>query len=87
MSLSDLFTGSTFWIIFTVVIVAISIAASLILVRVIRNSYGSGNIKNGVTAQASGVIAVASVPKFQPGCAIWVKYDPNNLTRVTIDHS
>jgi hypothetical protein len=38
-------------------------------------------------AQASGVIAVASVPKYQPGCTIWVKYDPNNLTKVTIDHS
>jgi hypothetical protein len=38
-------------------------------------------------AQVIGVIAAASVPKFQPGCTIWVKYDPNNLTKVTIDHS
>jgi hypothetical protein len=249
MSLSDFFTGSTFWTIFTVFIIAISIVASIVFTRVIRNSYGSSNIKNGVTApatitrmwdtgttinenplvglelqvtplngapftveckqmvsrlqvgyfqpgqtvsvsydpakpkklhitevgaanagaagmagvqvaagipgmpvdatpaavelqlqqidaanqvlmatgqsapaqvtsymdwnvhvngenpavtlllqinppgkppfmaQASGVIAVASVPKFQPGCTIWVKYDPNNLTKVTIDHS
>jgi hypothetical protein len=38
-------------------------------------------------AQVIGVIAAASIPKYQPGCTIWVKYDPNNLTKVTIDHS
>jgi hypothetical protein len=38
-------------------------------------------------AEASGVISVASVPRFQPGKSIWVKYDPNNLTQVTVDHS
>ncbi len=38
-------------------------------------------------AEASGVIAAVSVPKYQPGCTIWVKYDPNNLTKVTINHS
>ncbi|RPI23372.1 MAG: hypothetical protein EHM70_22595 [Chloroflexota bacterium] len=43
--------------------------------------------KPAFMAQASGIISVSSVPKFQPGCTIWVKYDPTNLTRVTIDHS
>lgn len=38
-------------------------------------------------AETSGVIAAASISKYQPGCTIWVKYDPNNLTRVAIDHS
>ncbi len=38
-------------------------------------------------AQASGVIVASSVPRYQVGSTIWVKYDPNNLTRVTIDHS
>jgi hypothetical protein len=38
-------------------------------------------------AEASGLISVTSVPKYQPGKTIWVKYDPNNLTKVSIDHS
>jgi len=38
-------------------------------------------------AEASGFISVASVHKFQPGKTIYVKYDPNNLTQVAIDHS
>jgi hypothetical protein len=38
-------------------------------------------------AEASGLISVASVHKFQPGKTIYVKYDPNNLTQVAIDHS
>jgi hypothetical protein len=38
-------------------------------------------------AQASGVIGAVAISKYQPGCSVWVKYDPNNLTRVTLDHS
>jgi hypothetical protein len=38
-------------------------------------------------AQAQGVIAEQSVPKFQPGAVIAVRYDPNNVTRVSIEHS
>jgi len=38
-------------------------------------------------AEVSGVISVSSVPRFQPGRTIWVKYDPNDLTRVAIEHS
>ena len=38
-------------------------------------------------AQAQGVISSVSVPKFQPGQLITVRYDPNDLTRVTIEHS
>jgi len=38
-------------------------------------------------AEASGFISVASVPKFQPGKTIYVKFDPYNLTQVAIDHS
>jgi hypothetical protein len=38
-------------------------------------------------AEAIGVIAQASVPKFQPGKMVFVKFDPNELTKVTLDHS
>jgi len=38
-------------------------------------------------AEASGGIAVSSVPRFQPGRTIWVKYDPADPTQVAIDHS
>ncbi len=38
-------------------------------------------------AQAQGVIAEQSVPRFQPGATITVRYDPNNITRVSIEHS
>ncbi len=37
--------------------------------------------------QATGVIAEVSVPKYQVGCDIFVKYDPRDKTRVAIDHS
>lgn len=37
--------------------------------------------------QATGVIAEASVPKYQVGREIFVKYDPNDKTRVALDHS
>jgi len=38
-------------------------------------------------ASAKGVVKDTSVPKFQPGKEIWVKYDPENHSKVTIDHS
>ncbi len=38
-------------------------------------------------ATVKGVIQEASVPKYQPGHEIYVKYDPNDLTKVTMDHS
>lgn len=34
-----------------------------------------------------GVIMEQSVPKFQPGEEIFVKFDPNDTTKVTIEHS
>jgi hypothetical protein len=38
-------------------------------------------------AQAEGVISEQSVQKFQPGEEIFVKFDPNDTSKVTIDHS
>ncbi len=38
-------------------------------------------------AQAQGVIAEQSVPKFQPGSLITVRYDPTNIARVSVEHS
>jgi len=38
-------------------------------------------------AQTNGVIAEASIPKYQPGREIFVKYDANDNTRVSLDHS
>ncbi len=38
-------------------------------------------------AQTTGVIMETSVPKYQPGKEIFVKYDPNDKSRVSIDHS
>jgi hypothetical protein len=38
-------------------------------------------------AQATCVVAEASVEKFQPGNLIKVKYDPEDLTRVAVVHS
>jgi hypothetical protein len=38
-------------------------------------------------ATTTGVIGEAAVPKYQPGQQIWVKYDPNDLTKVALDHS
>ncbi|HEX5037928.1 MAG TPA: hypothetical protein VFX30_12285 [bacterium] len=37
--------------------------------------------------RAQGVIAEASVPKYQPGKSIYVKFDPADTTRVAIDRS
>ncbi len=33
------------------------------------------------------VILESSIPKYQPGKIIFVKYDPNDLTKITVDHS
>jgi len=38
-------------------------------------------------AGAKGVIKETSVPKYQPGKEIWVKYDSEDHSKVTIDHS
>jgi hypothetical protein len=38
-------------------------------------------------AEAIGVIAQASIPKYQPDQMVFVKFDPNNITKVTLDHS
>jgi len=38
-------------------------------------------------AQAKGVIAEHSVSKFQAGEEIYVKFDPNDTSKVTIEHS
>jgi Protein of unknown function (DUF3592) len=38
-------------------------------------------------AQTTGVVTEASVPKYMPGKEIYVKYDPSDNTRVSIDHS
>lgn len=39
------------------------------------------------SAKTIGVIMEQSVPKFQPGEEIYVKYDPNMPSKVTIEHS
>ncbi len=39
------------------------------------------------SAKAKGVIAEASVNKYQPGCEIFVKYDLYDNSKVVIDHS
>ncbi len=38
-------------------------------------------------AEAIGMIAQASIQKYQPDKMIFVKYDPNDITKVTLDHS
>ncbi len=38
-------------------------------------------------ANTIGVVMEQSVPKFQVGEEIYVKYDPNNTSKVTIEHS
>jgi hypothetical protein len=38
-------------------------------------------------ATAKGVIKDTSVPKYQPGCEIYVKFDPNDTSKVTMSHS
>lgn len=38
-------------------------------------------------AKVKGVVMESSVPKYQPGQEIFVKYDPNDNTKVSMDHS
>jgi archaellin len=38
-------------------------------------------------AKAQGVVQTASVPKYQPGAEIYIKYDPNNPNKITMFHS
>ena len=38
-------------------------------------------------SRAKGVISEASLPKYQPGKAIYVKYDPADTTYVSIEKS
>lgn len=38
-------------------------------------------------AKLIGVVMEKSIPKFQPGEEIYVKYDPNNTSKITIEHS
>ncbi len=39
------------------------------------------------SATTKGVIAEASVPKYQPGCTVFVKYDLYDNSKVVVDHS
>lgn len=39
------------------------------------------------SGKAKGVIAEASLPKYQPGCTVYVKYDLYDNSKVVIDHS
>ncbi len=39
------------------------------------------------SGKAKGVIAEASIPKYQPGCTIFVKYDLYDNSKVVVDHS
>jgi hypothetical protein len=43
--------------------------------------------RSSFKAKAKGVISEQSVPKFQPGEEIYVKFDPNDISKVTIEHS
>ncbi|MCC6866172.1 MAG: hypothetical protein IT280_08440 [Ignavibacteria bacterium] len=38
-------------------------------------------------AKVIGVIQETAIPKYQVGEEIYVKYDPNNLSKITIEHS
>jgi hypothetical protein len=39
------------------------------------------------SGKTKGVIAEASVPKYQPGCEVYVKYDLYDNSKIVIDHS
>jgi hypothetical protein len=38
-------------------------------------------------ATAKGVIGEQAVQKFQPGKEVWIKYDPEDKSKISIDHS
>jgi hypothetical protein len=43
--------------------------------------------RSAFKATAKGVIMETSVPKFQPGEEIFVKFDPDDTSKVTVEHS
>lgn len=43
--------------------------------------------RSAFKATAKGVIMETSVSKFQPGEEIYVKYDPDDISKVTVEHS
>lgn len=38
-------------------------------------------------AETQGAISVVANDKYQPGKTVWVKFNPNDLTQVSLDHS
>jgi hypothetical protein len=38
-------------------------------------------------AKVKGLVMEASIPKYQPGCQIFVKYDPADKSKITLFHS
>ncbi|MBN2028402.1 MAG: hypothetical protein JW854_16755 [Actinobacteria bacterium] len=43
--------------------------------------------KPAFKAETIAIVAQASIPKYQPGKTVFVKFDPADTTRVAIDHS
>ncbi len=43
--------------------------------------------KPSFQADTQGSIGDAARAKYQSGCTIWVKFNPNDLTQVALDHS
>jgi len=43
--------------------------------------------KPAFQSEAIAIVAQASIPKYQPGKMVFVKFDPDDTTRVAIDHS
>ena len=39
------------------------------------------------SGKAKGIIAEASIPKYQPGCTVFVKYDLYDNSKVVVEHS
>lgn len=47
-------------------------------------------IPNGTPAyeeKVIGIIMQSSIPKYQPGCQVYIKYDPADKNKITIFHS
>jgi hypothetical protein len=38
-------------------------------------------------AETQGAISDIWRPKYQPGSTVWVKFNPNDLTQVALDHT
>lgn len=45
------------------------------------------DIMPAFSGKAKGVVAEASLPKYQPGCTVFVKYDLYDNSKVVVDHS